>query len=134
MILAEAGTDFPWQYVGWLFVGLAAVAVCLNQIDDFFDRRKPKIPEPQRPPNEQLESSLSALAEQLREHQRANNQEHRDLFSKIGGVERGAQAKLELAINSGNVSREKLHGRMNSFGDTIGALRGQMEILIQKLK
>jgi len=60
---AGSGVDsFPWQWLGWLIGGLAALAVCINQIDDFFERRKPR---EGFPPVEQLENSQSALTERV---------------------------------------------------------------------
>lgn len=60
---AGSGADsFPWQWLGWLLGGLAAIAVCINQIDDFFERRKPRVG---FPPVEQLENSQNALAERV---------------------------------------------------------------------
>lgn len=59
-------------------------------------------------------------------HEEWNRREHENLFSKIGGVERGAQSKLEDAINSGNVSREKLHERINDLLAAISRLQGRL--------
>ena len=60
---AGSGVDsFPWQWLGWLIGGLAALAVCINQIDDFFERRKPR---EVFPPAEQLENSQNALTERV---------------------------------------------------------------------
>lgn len=65
-MIAEVSTDFPWQYVGWLIVGLAAVAVCFNQIDDFIERRKTKIPPPQEPANRELEIKQENLTSRVK--------------------------------------------------------------------
>jgi hypothetical protein len=62
MFLAEVTTDFQYQWVGWLFVGLAAVAMCANQIDDFLDRRKTKAGEP---PNETLHADAKNLVRRV---------------------------------------------------------------------
>ncbi len=48
--------------IGWLVVGLASLCVAINQIDDFFERRKAK---PGFPPVEQLENSQNALAQRV---------------------------------------------------------------------
>ena len=68
-----------------------------------------------------------ASKDEFEKHLAWDRQEHRDLFSKIGGVERGAQNKLEAAIASGNVSREKLHGRINDLMSAIARLEGKLE-------
>jgi hypothetical protein len=48
--------------IGWLVVGLASLCVAINQIDDFFERRKPR---PGFPPVEQLENSHNALRQRV---------------------------------------------------------------------
>ena len=48
--------------IGWLVVALASLCVAINQIDDFFERRKPRVG---FPPVEQLENSHEALAERV---------------------------------------------------------------------
>ena len=51
-----------YEAIGWLVVGLASLCVAVNQIDDFFERRKPRVG---FPPVEQLENSQHALAERV---------------------------------------------------------------------
>lgn len=51
-----------YEAIGWLVVGLASLCVAVNQIDDFFERRKPRAG---FPPVEQLESSQNALTERV---------------------------------------------------------------------
>ena len=48
-----------YEGIGWLVVALASLCVAINQIDDFFERRKPR---PGFPPAEQLENSQKTLA------------------------------------------------------------------------
>lgn len=51
-----------FESIGWLVVGLAALCVAINQIDDFFERRKPRVG---FPPVEQLDDSQKALARRV---------------------------------------------------------------------
>lgn len=51
-----------YQAIGWLVVGLASLCVAINQIDDFFERRKPR---PGFPPVERLENSQIALSDRV---------------------------------------------------------------------
>jgi chromosome segregation ATPase len=51
-----------YEAIGWLVVGLASLCVAINQIDDFFERRKPRAG---FPPVEQLENSQQALTERV---------------------------------------------------------------------
>lgn len=89
---------------------------------------------PAQPPNEQLDRAMSELAKTVHDHIATNRHEHENIHSKIGGVERGAQAKLEAAIQSGNVSREKLHNRINVCAEAMGTLRGAIDSLTALIK
>jgi hypothetical protein len=119
-MIAQATIDYSYAWVGWLVVGLGVLVLSINQLDDFFDRRKTK---QGQPPNEQLQQSLDSMQKEMQR----NWQEHRDLFSKIGGVERGAAANLQKAIESGNISRENLHKRINDLLVAISKLQGRLE-------
>lgn len=48
-----------YEAIGWLVVALSSLCVAINQIDDFFERRKPR---EGFPPAEQLENSQNALS------------------------------------------------------------------------
>jgi chromosome segregation ATPase len=97
VIFAEAAglapDSYPWQWLGWLLGGLAALAVCINQIDDFFERRKPK---EGFPPVEQLENSQNALAERVDHLERAISDIRREMKE-----DREAQAKSASARAAG---------------------------------
>jgi len=88
-----APDSFPWQWLGWLLGGLAALAVCINQIDDFFERRKPK---EGFPPVEQLENSQNALTERVDHLERAISDIRREMKE-----DREAQAKSASARAAG---------------------------------
>src|SRR5258706_16420212 len=62
MIMNAAMAPDSYAAIGWLVVGLASLCVAINQIDDFFERRKTK---PGFPPVEQLENSQKALAQRV---------------------------------------------------------------------
>src|ERR1700735_1350409 len=55
-------SPLSYEAIGWLVVGLASLCVAVNQIDDFFERRKPRAG---FPPVEQLENSQNALTERV---------------------------------------------------------------------
>jgi chromosome segregation ATPase len=88
-----APDSYPWQWLGWLLGGLAALAVCINQIDDFFERRKPK---EGFPPVEQLENSQNALTERVDHLERAISDIRREMKE-----DREAQAKSASARAAG---------------------------------
>lgn len=88
-----AADSFPWQLLGWLLGGLAALAVCINQIDDFFERRKPR---EGFPPVEQLENSQNALTERVEHLELAISDIRREMKE-----DREAQAKSASARAAG---------------------------------
>jgi hypothetical protein len=59
-----------------------------------------------------------------------NQREHENLFSKIGGVERGAMARLdqrfETIQSKAEEGREKLHDRINEILGEVRELRGEV--------
>lgn len=55
-----------------------------------------------------------------------NAQEHRDIFSKIGGVDRGQSQKLSHEITA-------IHNRVNGLEKSIGGLEASAELTNQRL-
>lgn len=53
--------------------------------------------------------------EEFKDHVDFNNVTHRDLFSKIGGVERGRDAKISTEIGA-------VHNRVNAIEKAVGGL------------
>lgn len=67
-----------------------------------------------------------------------NEQTHRDIFAKLGGIERGATGNLdklkgeihamELRINeSGETRSEKIHTRINEVLAEVSEIRGELK-------
>ena len=103
----------------------------------------------QKPPNAALEAALNAIerrveAEQteFEKHVEWNRREHENLFSKIGGVERGGLARMDTIsqewrgfvqqsmgelIRSNNLGREKLHERINTILSEVSEIRGELK-------
>ena len=86
-------TPDSYEAIGWLVVGLASLCVAINQIDDFFERRKPKAG---FPPVEQLENSHEALAERVDKLEEAMTDIRREMRE-----DREAQAKSASASAAG---------------------------------
>lgn len=104
---------------------------------------------PQKPPNRQLEASLETLDRKIEAEQREfekhvewNRREHENLFSKIGGVERGSLARMDSIsrewrsfvegsmaelIKSNNEGRSKLHDRINTILAEVSEIRGELK-------
>ena len=145
MILADSiSNQVPLDIAAWL--GCAFVVMLIVN-EAFKLTRNIRGPEPHapQPPNSELELKLIQLARDiaavnaaLDRHVALNLHEHENLFKKIGGVERGAQARLEAsraeadanlqeAIRAGNESREKLHHRINDLLKAISTLEGKLD-------
>jgi hypothetical protein len=62
-----------------------------------------------------------------------NRREHENIFSKMGGVERGARAhldsKLETMQKASEQGRDKLHDRINDVLSAVSELRGTVNEL-----
>lgn len=59
-------------------------------------------------------------------HVASNHQDHRDMFSKLGGVERGSAGKLSEEIT-------KVHNRINDLDKSVGGLEATTELQNQTL-
>jgi hypothetical protein len=79
-----------YEAIGWLVVGLASLCVAVNQIDDFFERRKPR---QGFPPVEQLESSRVALAERVKSLEEAMAEIRREMREDREAQVRSASAR-----------------------------------------
>jgi len=119
-----------YDSIGWLVVGLSALCVTVNQMDDFFDRRKPR---PGFPPVEQLENSqrtlalrvdkledaLTGLRREMREDRETQaisaSERTAGIYQRIDGV------RTELSANLENVRRE-LTDNQRSLPNEIVAL------------
>lgn len=67
-----------------------------------------------------------ASKKEFDKHVEENERDHRDLFSKLGGVERGGAAKLSGEITA-------VHNRVNGLEKSIGGLEKSAEITNQRL-
>ncbi|GEM_PF-5151391 len=128
----QATPDDFWKF--WcIFSSLTAVLASLSQIVSLFLNRK-----------ESREVSFAfdpAGKDDFEKHIAQNEQAHRDLFAKIGGVERGAITRMdamkqdiearidrrfdELA-HSNNDSRGKIHERINLILQGLARLEGRL--------
>jgi hypothetical protein len=109
-----------YQAIGWLVVGLASLCVAVNQIDDFFERRKPRVGFPpvehaltERVEN--LEDDLSDLRHEMKEDREAQLKSASiraaGLYKKIDEVRAELSANLEtvrqeLAANQRSLPNE----------------------------
>jgi|GEM_PF-3954940 len=131
-MIPSAVIPYPGSYesIGWLVVGLASLCVAINQIDDFFERRKPKVG---FPPVEQLESSHEALARRVekleeslgeirREMKEDRLQQHESATVRAAGIYRKIEdVRSELTMNLEKV-RAELSANQRSLPNEIVAL------------
>jgi cob(I)alamin adenosyltransferase len=70
-------------------------------------------------------------------HLAANKQEHESLFARIGGVERGAAARLDAVLEHLRTERAQdlraIHAETNQIGKELGALKAVNELQTQRL-
>jgi hypothetical protein len=81
-----------FEGIGWLVVALASLCVAINQIDDFFERRKPR---EGFPPVEQLENSQNALAARVDRLEAATAELRREMKEDRESANASASARTE---------------------------------------
>lgn len=121
MILADLPAPTPastWQF----FLVVAAVSgVLVNIVTIFFLLGNRK---------ERREVSFTVEPASKEEFEKLviqNRHEHENIFSKIGGVERGADAKMAAMMKESNEGREKIHKRINEVLAGVSRLEGKLE-------
>jgi predicted transcriptional regulator len=74
---------------------------------------------------------------EFEKHVTLNNQDHRDLFSKVGGVERGAASKLSEELKTLREERREdtdaLHNKINKVDREVGELKAATNLQNQTL-
>jgi hypothetical protein len=105
-----------FESIGWLVVGLAALCVAINQIDDFFDRRKPRVG---FPPVEQLENSQQTLARRVEK-----------LEDELAAVRREMKEDRESQTRSASVRAAGLYKKID---DVRAELSATIETVRQEL-
>jgi DNA-binding MarR family transcriptional regulator len=129
MILAQAQTNAPaalpdpshWSSIGWILLGAAALATALNQVDGFIKRRTGM--EDRRTVSFAAEP---ASKEEFDRHVDHNSAEHRDIFAKLGGVDRGLSSKMSAEVQA-------VHVRVNAVEKAIGGLEATTALQNQTL-
>lgn len=122
---AGGGLPDPGHFasVGWVVIILAGLMVIARTAIGFWrDLTK-------RPGPEQREVKMMALAVErsvFESHVAKNDREHENIFSKLGGVDRGGQERMEKRIDELRKERghdmEQLHGHLQAVGNKVSAL------------
>lgn len=124
MLLANTLPD-PNHFasIGWVLVILAAIIVGLRQGIGFFRDLKQK-PEPYEV---QREAAAAYVTKPVFEsHIAVNHREHENLFSKIGGMERGIRGELKTDF-------EKLSEALSDLSREVGGLKDVGEVRSQQM-
>ena len=105
-----------FQGIGWLVVALASLCVTVNQVDDFFERRKTKLG---FPPVEQLDSSQQALERRVDK-----------LEDEIARLRREMKEDREAQSRSGS---ERAAGLYKKIDDVRAELSADIEAVRKEL-
>lgn len=73
------------------------------------------------------DAEIKGILQNLKEHIETNRREHENLFSKIGGVERGARLEVADAKKEDAESRRRLHQEITTLTGAISRLDGKIE-------
>jgi hypothetical protein len=122
-LFADAGT--PSANTIWLVI-IAISSVGANIATMVMASRKRQETEVSPQPLIVAMEKEFATKRELEKVEQANNQDHRDIFSKIGGVDRGATQKLSTEVGA-------IHTRINSIEKSVGGLETATELQNQRL-
>lgn len=114
--------------IGWILVAIAALCATANQIDDFFKRRAGKDGDRNVGP-QPFEVKAAAEYVHKAEFERALEQnvtEHQNLFSKLGGMERGLRSEIKTDTT-------QLHDKINKVDKEVGSIAAGMGAQNQQL-
>lgn len=74
-----------------------------------------------------------ATKTEVKDLREGNEAQHRDIFAKMGGIERGVTARIEARLSEmqrdSNEGRDKLHDRINEVLAVVSELRGTVNEL-----
>jgi len=137
-IPATAGDSVPIAIAAWLacLAFVLVVALLIVKVAQAI-RGKPLASDVRAEASERFTQKA-----EFKEHVEWNRREHENLFSKIGGVERGTLARMDDISNewrkfaeqgmreivaSNNQGREKLHDRINEILREVSEIRGELK-------
>ena len=123
MMFAEAvAKDVNWTLIVSGLMALATVGMWL-------DAKKKRVTEIKQPVNVTISEELHkifAAKEVFEKHVAENREDHDKIFSKMGGVERGAASALEAKVEV--VRKDLIH-----IGNQVAGLKTQTDLQNQQL-
>lgn len=135
IFLAEATTEYSYQSIGWLVVGIAAICVAANQIGDFIARfRTPE----GKPPNGEIAQRIENAVSRIERSEREITDLRTELAKDRHNLEIHMSArsktlfeKMDAQNATSEDSRERLHQRVNSVMENTAETKGQMQAFTQ---
>ena len=109
--------------IGWALVAIASLAVIANNILRLTDRLKDK---PAAGDVQREASATFVTKPAFESHVAVNHREHENLFSKIGGMERGIRTELKSDF-------EKLSEALSDLSREVGGLKDVGEVRSQQM-
>lgn len=109
-----------FQSIGWIVVILFSLIGGTNQVMKLTDRFKPQSAQTQNIQPQPLIVSKAEEMVELRtfdEFVQQNGDVHRELFSKIGGVERGTNARMETLRLEIKADIQGVQNRLNAVAE-----------------
>ena len=131
--------QISYQGIGWLLVGLGALAMLANQLDDFFKRRQGK---DQEPPNGELHVALEAhteaideLRNQFKEQREKRDNEIQDIYERMNtdrafGEEERRRSSSAI-YNKIEQTRVEVESNLNDVKETIRVLPNEIITLLK---
>lgn len=118
--LAELPAPDSASAIGWLLLGLAALAVALNQISEFAARWIGK-----------KEASATTIADQPLEVRGAPEYVRREEFVQLANRVIHLEAKFDQAVQTlseqGEDRARRLHARMDTILEAVAEVRGELK-------
>ena len=137
-IVAGGATTLPdpshFSSVGWVVVILVGLVMGARAVIGLWrDLQKPSGPE-----QREVKMMASAVERSVFEaHVVKNEREHENIFSKLGGVDRGGQERLEKKFeqlrNERTHDMEQLHSDLGQVSNKVSALDKMTELQNQRL-
>jgi hypothetical protein len=125
--------------IGWVVVIIAGLFVAVNKAFEFFrnvtGKGSERLVTPQ--PLEVTATKQFVTKEEHDRHVAQDQQEHSNLYSKVGGVERGARSAIDQAARElrteAKADMNAVHEKINKVDREVGAIAQGMEMQNQQL-
>jgi hypothetical protein len=125
-MFAEVSQMEVWMLISQVVMALATVGALLFMAAAFNKRQKVQFQQPVSVTITEELHKVFASKENFDKHIAENRHEHDNIFSKIGGVDRGTGAKISTEVTA-------IHARINLLDKATGRLEAATEFQNQQL-